>query len=285
MPLRQKIHGAIQLFRPELALAAGMCVVIGELLALGAIPPLSALALGLACGFCLSGSALITNDYFDFEVDCINAPQRPLPAGCLSRREALALGLAAALAGLAAAAALGPLALGVSFGVWLLGFIYNWKLKAAGLWGNLSVSTSVAMTFVLGGLGVGQAWNQRVWMFGLIAFVFDLAEEIAADAMDAEGDLKRGSKSIAIVYGKPAALRLAGLLFGGVVVLSLGPLVWGGLGWPYLGSIAVMDLLVTIFTRRLLKSQTLAEGRRAIRYLYLSASFGLLAFLLGSFLS
>jgi geranylgeranylglycerol-phosphate geranylgeranyltransferase len=27
-----------------------------------------------------------------------------------------------------------------------MGFLYNWKLKAAGVWGNLIVSTSVAMT-------------------------------------------------------------------------------------------------------------------------------------------
>ena len=85
--------------------------------------------------------------------------------------------------------------------------MYNWKLKAAGLWGNLMVSTSVASTFLLGGIGVGQPWNRTVWAFGLIAFVFDLAEEIAGDAMDAEGDQQRASHSIAIVRGKSTALR------------------------------------------------------------------------------
>lgn len=281
--LKQKIRGVIQIFRPELPLAAGMCVVLGELLALGAIPPFQTLALGFICGFFLSGSALITNDYFDLEVDRINAPQRPMPAGLLSPPEGMALGLGAALIGLAAAWALGMAALAFSFVIWLLGFLYNWKLKAAGLWGNLIVSTSVAMTFVLGGMAVGQVWNPTVWLFGLIAFFFDLAEEIAGDAMDAEGDRKRASRSIAIMSGKQTALRVSGVLFILMVGLTLLPYLWGWLGLLYLISISVADLFILFFTIRLLKSQTPAGGRSAMRGLYLSASLGLAAFLIGSF--
>jgi geranylgeranylglycerol-phosphate geranylgeranyltransferase len=280
--IQQKIRGVLQLFRPELPLAAGLCVVIGELLALGTFPPLPAIGLGFVCGFFLSSSALIVNDYFDLEVDRINAPQRPLPAGLVSRPEVMALGLATALVGLVSAWVFNPQALGFSLVVWLMGFGYNWKLKSMGVWGNLVVSASVAMTFVLGGIGVGQAWNRTVWTFGLIAFVFDLAEEIAGDAMDAEGDRQRASKSIAIVSGKQTALRLSGILFGFVVVLSFLPLGWEGFGLRYLLPISLMDILIIFFVRRLLKSQTPDEGRRWMRGLYLSASCGLLAFLLGS---
>jgi geranylgeranylglycerol-phosphate geranylgeranyltransferase len=281
--LKNKIRAVIQIFRPELPLTAGLCVVLGELLALGAVPPLHALGLGFICGFFLSGSALISNDYFDLEVDRINAPQRPLPAGLLSRPEVMALGIGSALVGLGAAWAFNPLAFGAAVIVWLMGFLYNWKLKAAGLWGNLIVSASVAMTFILGGMGVGQVWNRMVWTFGLIAFVFDLAEEIAGDAMDSDGDQKRASKSVAIVSGQQTALRLSATLFGLVVVLSFLPIVWGGLGLPYLLTILLMDIPVIFFVRKLLKSQTPAEGRQSMRGLYLSASFGLLAFLLSSF--
>ncbi len=128
-----------------------------------------------------------------------------------------------------------------------------------------------------------QAWNNTVWIFGLIAFFFDLAEEIAGDAMDAEGDRQRASKSIAILSGKQAALRLSGVLFGVVILLSFAPLLWGGLGLRYLITISLTDVLIVFFGARLLRSRTPAEGRWAMRGLYLSASFGLLAFLLGSF--
>ena len=221
MTIRQKIGGAIQLFRPELPFAAGMCVVIGEVLAQGSLPEISVLLLGFACGCLLSASALITNDYFDLEVDRINAPERPLPSGRVTPSEALALGIGVAVIGLAAALAISPLALAISLVVWILGFVYNWKLKAAGLWGNLSVAVSVGATFVLGGAAVGQTWKPAVWMFALIAFCFDLAEEIMGDVMDAEGDRQRGSKSIAITRGRAFALRLAGSLIGGVDAADL----------------------------------------------------------------
>ena len=89
---------------------------------------------------------MIFNDYFDLEVDRINAPQRPLPAGILSRSEVIALGVLAALIGLSLAWILQPLVLALSLAAWLLGLLYNWKLKAAGLWGNLIVSTNVTLT-------------------------------------------------------------------------------------------------------------------------------------------
>ncbi len=291
MTFANKAKGVIQIFRPELPSAAGMCVVIGEVLALGAVPPLPALAFGFLCGFFLSGSALITNDYFDLEVDRINAPQRPLPSGLLTPAEVMGLGLLAGLVGLAAAWAFNPVTLGLSLIVWLMGFLYNWKLKAAGLWGNLIVAGSVAITFVLGGIGVGGStgiapspgWNGMVWLFGLIAFTFDLAEEIAGDAMDAEGDRKRGSQSIAITMGKQIAIRLSAGLFGVVIVLSLLPLIWGGLRVSYWLPIGLMDVLIIAFVVKLLKSQTPAEGRWAMRALYISGSLGLLAFLVGAF--
>ncbi len=128
MSLRQKITGALRIIRPELPLAAGVCLVLGEVLALGALPPLWGLGLGFFCGFMLSASALVTNDYFDLEVDRINAPGRPLPAGLLSLPEALALGVLLGLLGLAAAWILSPAALPLSLLLWVLGFLYNWRL-------------------------------------------------------------------------------------------------------------------------------------------------------------
>ncbi len=281
MTFRQKISGALQLFRAELPLAAGMCVVIGEVLARGGLPDLTPLALGFACGFFLSASALITNDYFDLEVDRINAPQRPLPSGRVSPAAAMALGIGVAVIGLAAALAISPLALGISVIVWVLGFVYNWKLKAAGLWGNLSVAVSVGVTFVLGGVAVGQPGNPTVWVFALIAFCFDLAEEIMGDVMDVEGDQQRGSKSIAITRGRPFALRLAGSLIGGVMLLTfLLALAYGSARFSVI--VVLCDISGVYFVFKLLHSQTADEGRKAMRGLYLTASVGLLVFLISA---
>ncbi len=59
-------------------------------------------------------------------------------------------------------------------------------------------------------------------------------------------------------------------------------LPWGALGLAYRIPILLTELLIGFFVIRLLRSQTPAEGRRAMRGLYLSGSLGLLAFLLGA---
>ena len=123
-------------------------------------------------------------------------------------------------------------------------------------------------------------WNRTIWVFGLIAFFFDLAEEIAGDAMDAEGDRQRGSKSIAILWGKQAALRVSGILFAAVIGLTILLIMWGGKGLGYVLILPLMDLAILYFGIKLLTSKTSEQGRKSMRGLYLSASVGLLAFLI-----
>ena len=79
--LKQKARGILQILRPELPFAAGVCVILGEIVALGGLPPFREAMLGFVCGFFLSGSAIVLNDYFDLEVDRVNTPERPLPSG------------------------------------------------------------------------------------------------------------------------------------------------------------------------------------------------------------
>jgi geranylgeranylglycerol-phosphate geranylgeranyltransferase len=284
MPIQQKTRAMIQLIRPELPLAAGLCVVLGQVIALGSLPPIEMMGLGFLLGLFLSSSAMVFNDYFDLEVDRINAPQRPLPSGLLTTGEVIAFGAITAGLGLAVALSIHPLAFGLSLITWVLGFLYNWKLKAAGLAGNLIVSTSVAMTFILGGVSVGQAGNPGLWLFGLIAFLFDLGEEIAGDAMDMAGDQQRGSRSIAILHGKQAALRISGLLFAVMIALTLVPVIMGETGLGYLIPIVILDAVLIYFVFRLLRSQSPQEGRGAMRAMYLSASIGLLAAIFGRLL-
>ena len=87
----RKLKGLIGLFRPELPFAAGICVILGEIVALGGLPPLREALLGFSTAFFISSSALILNDYFDLEVDMVNAPERALPSGAVSPAEAVVL--------------------------------------------------------------------------------------------------------------------------------------------------------------------------------------------------
>ena len=276
-----KIKGTIRLFRPDLSLAAGVCVLAGQVLAAGHLPSLRIGLLGFICIFAVSGTALILNDYFDYEVDKINAPERPLPSGAVSRSEALWLTALTALVGLVAALWLGLPVLLLSILLLAIGILYNWRLKEAGLPGNLMVSASVALSFILGAVTLGDPWNKVVWTFSLMAFLLDLGEEIAGDAMDMEGDKKRNSRSLALVRGKPFALRVSLVLWGVMILLSLLPALMGWLGLIYLVIILLTDGLFIFFSVRLLRSQTPAAGHAAMRGIYLGATLAVVAFLVG----
>ena len=169
--------------------------------------------------------------------------------------------------------------MGIAF--WVVGFLYNWRYKQSGLPGNLMVCASVAGTFLFGAVTMQDPWNIIVWIFSLIAFFIDLGEEIAGDAMDMEGDKKRGSRSIALIKGKPFALRVTVSLWGLVIVLSFLPLLLGLTGLGYLLMILITDFVLVFFSIRLLKSQTPETGRQAMRGAYLGATLGVFAFLVG----
>ena len=283
MTFIEKAKALLQLIRPELPISAGICVLVGQTIALGRIPAITDLLLGFGLGLFLSSSAMIFNDLFDLDVDRINTPYKPIPSGRVTPMEAIVFGVVTALIAFLIGGWIAPLVLILSLVLWMLGFLYNWKLKASGLMGNLIVATNVAMTFILGGISVGKGNNPLVWIFAAIAFFFDLAEEIAGDAMDMEGDRKRASRSLAILYGKQAALRISGVLFVVMILLSLLPVVLGETSLAYILPIGAMDVAIIVFGVRLLKSSTHAEGHKAMRGLYLSATLGLVAFILSRF--
>ena len=238
---RTKIQGVFSLLRFELPFTAGVCVIFGELLALGRLPSLSEMVLGFLSVFCVSSAALILNDYFDVESDRINAPQRPLPAGLVTGREVVLLSVVVTLLGFVTAFMISMAVFIVVVPVWVAGFLYNWRFKTSGFIGNLIVCVSVGMTFILGGIAVNRPFEKLVWFFAFWVMLIDLGEEIAADAMDMEGDRKAGSRSLALVYGQQNALKISGVIFLMVVAASSIPFLLGWFGLIYLFPVLLPD--------------------------------------------
>jgi len=227
MIIFEKIKGIIQLMRFDLSFAAGISVVVGEFVAISSIPSLNDLILGFMVGFFISTSALILNDYFDIEADKINRPTRPLPSGIIKPPAVIVLWIITSIIGFFVAFQISYIALLVVMLFWIIGFLYNWKFKKRGLFGNLMVSSSVAITFIFGGIIVGNPWNVIVWSFAFIAFFINLGEEIASDALDMKGDEKINSKSIAINMGMANALKISSVLFCIVPFISFIPIFPG----------------------------------------------------------
>jgi geranylgeranylglycerol-phosphate geranylgeranyltransferase len=208
-----KIRGLFKLVRFELPFSAGVCVVMGQMLALGKFASSLITAFGFVSVFLISASILVMNDYLDVETDKINAPYRPIPSGLVSSFEALTFALFLLLLGLFISHLINITVFLISILLVVIGFLYNRYFKKSGLPGNLIVSFSVGMTFIYGAATVGLLFNKVVFSFALIAALIDLGEEIAADAMDIKGDKLINSSSLAIKFGPSSAIKISAGIF------------------------------------------------------------------------
>ncbi len=275
----KRMLGLFRLFRFELPFTAGVCVILGELLALGKIPTTKELILGFLSVFFISATSLILNDYFDIESDKINAPERPLPAGLVTKQDVVLLSCLVTALGFVASYMISFKALLVVILAWAVGFLYNWRFKKTGLLGNLMVSFSVGMTFIFGGIAVDQPFEKAVWSFGIMVFLINLGEEIAADAMDVVGDKQAGSRSLPVLLGRENALKISSAIFLLVSIVSCLPFLFGWIEWVYVFPILLMDIVILYSTIKLLDSR-IANRRIYIRWIYLSGLVAILIFII-----
>lgn len=274
-----KAKGLIKLLRFELPFSAGVCVVMGQMLALGEFASITVTVFGFASVFFISASILVLNDYLDVETDRINAPTRPIPSGLVLPKEALFFSLLLLLIGILLSYLINVIVLLISILLSVIGFLYNRYFKKSGLPGNLMVCFSVGMTFIYGGASVGLPFNKMVLFFGLIAALIDLGEEIAADAMDIKDDQFINSNSMAIKYGKSTAIKTSASIFFIVILMSFVPFIINWFPIIYLLPIGIMDISIAYPALKLLKSKN-EEGRKFIRWIYLGAIAGIIVFII-----
>ena len=274
----KKITGFVRLLRFELPFSAGVCVVMGQLLALGHFASIITTIYGFLSIFLISASILVLNDYFDIETDKVNAPDRPIPSNMVTATEALIFAIMLLLVGIILSYLINIAASVCTIMLSIIGFLYNRRFKKSGLPGNLMVSFSVGMTFIYGGISVGLFFNKIAWFFGIFAALIDLGEEIAADSMDMKGDLLINSRSLAIIYGKETALRISSYIFLFVILLTVIPFIMSWFPPAYLVPIMVMDSAIAYSSVQLLKSND-DGGRKYIRWIYLGSTCGLLIFI------
>ena len=86
-----KISGLIKLLRPINCLVMSFAIVVGALLAAGLNIPWINMLYGGITAFTLTAAAMAINDYYDYDIDVINEPSRPLPSGAVSKKEAVSV--------------------------------------------------------------------------------------------------------------------------------------------------------------------------------------------------
>jgi len=259
----------------------GVAVLIGELVALGGSLYFPLAFLGFSTAFMLTGASMVVNDYYDRNVDAINAPERPIPSGIVSTQEALAYAFVLFIMGLIAAALTDFLCLVIGVFATIVSIAYNTKGKRMGLIGNFMVSYCVANPFIYGGCVVGNVLKPLTLMFALPAFLSNVGREITKGITDVEGDRLRDVRTIAILYGSGRAAILAAVFYLLAVVLSPLPLLYGLVSSYYLPIVALSDVGFIVLSILLIINHTPENARRMKQMVLLSMMLALLAFVGG----
>ncbi len=226
--------------RPLNSLAAGLAAIVAYLIATGTIVP--AVLLLFAVVALVTGAGNVINDYFDVEIDRVNRPDRPIPAGQVSLPAARAFAATLFLGGILVCLFTSALCIAIAIINSLLLIGYAARLKRTPLFGNIAVSYLAASMFLFGGALDGLQGLSRVLPFAVMTFFAMLARELVKDAEDVDGDRASGAVTIPIRYGIPATMYLAlsGAVLG--VLASLVPYLWWG-KW-YLPGILLVDLII-----------------------------------------
>jgi geranylgeranylglycerol-phosphate geranylgeranyltransferase len=173
------------------------------------------------------GNAL--NDYIDRDIDRTSHPERPIPSGRMSPKEALTAGITA----FAASIAISLIAVILSFADWDLISItivliactlmisYELFLKQRGFIGNVTIAVLTGMLFLLGGAVVGNI--EGVVVITCMAVLVSIGREIAKDVEDMGGD--EGRTTLPMRIGIRNACIVASIMLIVGPVLSVWPLI------------------------------------------------------------
>lgn len=246
------LYGLFRLLHPFPTAMNVAATLLFAALAWGGWPGWGA-ALRLAAGMLAAQGAIgAANDYADRDLDRAAKPHKPLVAGWVSPRAALAV-LAALLAvALGMAASFGPASLGLVGAALAVGLLYDVRLKRTALsWLPYLVAIPLEPLWVWAALG--RFTPRLLWLYPLGAAPL-LALHLANALADDTGDAARGVAGLVQRLGRrrAAALLWVAALLPAALALGLGlalPYRWRWF-WPGLAVSLAATLAGWLVARR-----------------------------------
>ena len=271
-----------------------LTVIIGILntrIGINLITLISNLILGILTYFFIAASGMVINDYYDVEIDKINRPERPIPRGSITLKQAKILWIVCILIGMTLAI-LNSFLLGIGFINIILaaffafiGWLYAAWGKKSGFIGNIIVSISFSIGLIYGAVLNNSIIPPYIYFFFVTAFLLLLSREVIKGCEDIEGDKNEGVKTLAIRIGIKKATIFSIVFAILAIIFFILPLFTPirnhllFLISMAFGLIVVMYAVILMLKRNLIKE----NFKRISLFLKIGAFLGLIAFLLASF--
>lgn len=265
--------------RPVNCLIGGLSIGIAAVLA-GAERISMPVALAIISGMLITAAANTINDYFDIDIDRINRPDRPLPAGELSPKTARCMAIFLFGCGVFFSIFINFYAILVTLLSTVLLIAYSAYLKRMLLWGNISVSLMTAIAFLYGALAAGR-WQDGV-IPAVFAFFFHLGREILKDLEDRIGDASADAQTFPLRFGLMPTLTLITAIYLVLISLTVVPFVIGHYGRAYLLTVLLgVDVVLLVVLAILWRKKDIANLSSLSNVLKADMLVGLIAIYLG----
>lgn len=231
----------------------------------------------------------VINDYFDYKIDLINKPERPIPSGRIklktARNYAYGLFLGGTICGFLITYITHnwiPFIIVLFTDITL--YLYAYKLKSRPLIGNLTVGFMTGLCFAFGGFSIGTSQMIYTSIFlGFFAFVMTTAREITKDIEDIEGDKAEGAKTFPILYGTKISAIITLILI--ILDCVLCPLLYFQhiFSIYYLIIITIAVILFIYAGILLIRNQDTETAAKVSKYLKIGMLIAFVSFAIGSF--
>ncbi len=274
------ISAVYKIIRPVNFLITFFSIVVAAIIcSYGSFPIITVLSAALS-GALAAASGILINDIFDLQIDKINRPGRPLPAGSMSVRQASILYFMLIVFSLLTALNVNSKALVIDFSAMVLLFLYSFNFKKIILLGNIIVAFLTGLAFIYGGIAVNNFRDAVIP--ASFAFLINFIREIVKDMEDVEGDLKSGISSFPHRFGFTKAKIIIASLAALLIAATFYPFFLKIYGIEYLLIIAIVVDPVLIYILNVLFRDDSPAGLNKISFiLKLNMVFGLAAIYLG----
>lgn len=271
------MNSYIEILRPTNALMAVIAVVLMAFINRYYSWPV---ILGIIAVFLATGAGNVINDYYDYEIDKINKPERPIPSGRIIRKNALyysiILFLVAIILGFIISVPVGLVVLVCT----ILMILYAYNLKKRILIGNICVSLLTGLTFIYGGMIVSDVMTGVI--LAVFAFIMTLSREIIKDTEDIKGDKLENARTFPIIYGARKAVYLAVIL--NILTCLLSPLlyVYNIFNIGYLVVVIIADILFINSAYMALSSYSKENLHKVSKYMKIAMFIAFISFAIGT---
>ncbi|HWE63487.1 MAG TPA: UbiA family prenyltransferase [Chloroflexota bacterium] len=219
--LRIKALAHLEMMRPYTMFHSGLVALAGVELASQGHAAVWRSVLAALVTMCGWEAGLYAGDYFDRDLDARSKPDRAIPSGRVSPREAFSTMVALILAGYACALALGPANLVLALVTTALGIAYARTFKAMAILGNFDRGVLGICAALFGAFAGGAVLRPAVLLLLVVVFFHDSATNLVGAIRDVDGDRAANCSTVPVVYGVGRAVAIVTILVLCQVVASL----------------------------------------------------------------